>query len=59
MKLTKKMRKLRDGMNKATQEAFKEGHKPPQYFNITQPPMQPHFIKVGKGVPYVNPLNYQ
>ena len=57
--MTKKQRKLRDGMNAITKAAYEKGHTPPLYVNRNEgKALLPEYIKVGKGVPYVNPLNF-
>lgn len=59
MKVTKKQRKLRDGMNHATLQAFNQGYQPPKIVNVNEgQPLLPRYMKVAKGVPYVNPLNF-
>lgn len=59
MKETKRQRKLRVGMNYATRLAFRKGFKPPEFYDIGALPLQPsHFVKIDKGVPYVNPKNF-
>lgn len=58
MKETKRQRKLRKGMNAATLEAYTKGHKPPAYKNIAGPNQLETFVKVQKGIPFVNPANF-
>ena len=58
MKETKKQRKLRKGMNAATRSAYEEGYRPPKFMNVNPPNMPANFVKVDKGVPYVNPSNF-
>ena len=58
-KVTKKQRKLRDGMNHATAEAFKQGYTPVRIMNVNEgQPLLPRYMKMNKGVPYVNPKNF-
>lgn len=58
--LTKRQRKLANGMNAVTQQWFEDGHKTPQYVNINSghPDKLPHYVKVAKGTPYVNIKNF-
>lgn len=51
MKITKKMRKREKGMNAITKANFEEGHRPPVYNDKG--------VKIQRGVPYVNPNNFQ
>jgi hypothetical protein len=53
MKMTKSMRKKTNGMNKATLEAFEAGAKHPLY------QQEFPFLKLTKGIPYVNVNNFQ
>lgn len=52
MKITKRMKKKANGMNHATEKAFKAGARNPVF------QMQFPFMKMTKGVPYVNVNNF-
>lgn len=58
MKETKKQRRMRKGMNAAAFGAYAKGHKTPVYKNIAPPNQLEVFVKVQKGVPFVNPANF-
>ena len=57
-KITKKQRKLEQGMNHVTAQNHKEGYSAPIYRNMAGAGQIPDFVKVREGVPYVNPENF-
>tara|TARA_R110000796_G_scaffold50586_1_gene119461 strand:- start:225 stop:404 length:180 start_codon:yes stop_codon:yes gene_type:complete len=58
MKITKKTRKLLNGMNKITKQNFAKGFKSPVFKDIAFPGHLPNFVKIAKGTPYVNEANF-
>lgn len=62
MKITKKQRKAKNGMNAITQQNFKSGFCPPRYAGmegaIVDGKMMPAHSKIARGTPYVNPKNF-
>tara|TARA_B110000902_G_C13967973_1_gene460065 strand:+ start:346 stop:525 length:180 start_codon:yes stop_codon:yes gene_type:complete len=58
MKITKKMRKKTNGMNAITKQHFADGFRNPHFRDIAPEGSLPNFVKVLKGIPYVNAANF-
>ena len=62
MKVTKKARKLKNGMNAITKLNFKAGFKLPIYSgkegHMEGGKLLPAYSKIRRGTPYVNPNNF-